>query len=136
MLTALFPWKYSVASLTGLVAKEDVVGTLASLGLVEDTIALDAAGVYAFAAFNLFTLPCFSAIAAAKGEQKGKEFVITMAFWFLLSYGTSLSIYWIGELFEFAWWFGLIVTLVLIGAVVGAGILVSKRNKEKAILNA
>lgn len=129
-------WKYSVASLTGLVAKEDVVGTMASLGLVEDTIALDAAGVYAFAAFNLFTLPCFAAIAAAKGEQKGKEFAITMAFWFLLSYGTSLVIYWVGELYIFAWWLGLIVTLLAAGAVVAAGILVSKRNKEKAMLNA
>ena len=124
-------WKYTVASISGLIAKEHVVGSLASLGLIEETISLDAAGIYAFAAFNLFTIPCFAAIAAAKGEQKGKEFAITMAFWFLLSYGTSLVIYWLGELYIFAWWLGLIVTLVSAGLVVGAGFIVNNRNKVR-----
>ena len=125
-------WKYTVASISGLIAKEHVVGSLASLGLIEETISLDAAGIYAFAAFNLFTVPCFAAIAAAKGEQKGKEFFITLLFWFILSYGTSLVIYWLGELYIFAWWLGLIVTLVSAGLVVGAGFIVNNRNKVRA----
>ena len=123
-------WKYSVASLTGLVAKEDVVGTMASLGLEEDTIALSAAGVYSFAFFNLFTIPCFAAIAAAKGEQKGKEFWFTLLFWFSISYGTSLVIYWVGVLYETVLALGIIVTVLLIGAVIAAGIIVARRHKQ------
>ena len=67
-------WKYVVSTLTGLIAKEDVVATMAELGLAEDTVNLSLAGVYSFAVYNLFTLPCFAAIGAAHGEQKGKEF--------------------------------------------------------------
>ena len=122
-------WKYVVSTITGLIAKEDVVATMAELGLEEGTIALSLAGVYSFAVYNLFTLPCFAAIGAAHGEQKGKEFWLTLLWWFAMSYGFALTVYWIGSLFAVAWWGGLLVLLALTGAVVGAGIVVSKRHK-------
>ena len=122
-------WKYSVSTLTGLIAKEDVVATMAELGLEEDTVALSLAGVYSFAVYNLFTVPCFAAIGSAHGEQKGKEFWLTLLWWFAMSYGFALVVYWVGTLYSVAWWGGLLVTLALAGCVVSAGIVVSKRHK-------
>ena len=122
-------WKYVVSTLTGLIAKEDVVATMAELGLAEGTIGLSLAGVYSFAVYNLFTLPCFAAIGATHGEQKGKEFWLTLLWWFAMSYGVALLVYWVGALYEVAWWGGLLVTLALAGAVTGAGIVVSRRHK-------
>ncbi len=122
-------WKYVVSTLTGLIAKEDVVATMAELGLAEDTVSLSLAGVYSFAVYNLFTVPCFAAIGAAYGEQKGKEFWLTMLWWFAMSYGFALVVYWLGTLFGVAWWAGLLVLLVVAGGVVGAGIVVSRRHK-------
>jgi ferrous iron transport protein B len=129
-------WKYSVATITGLIAKEDVVATMAVLGLDEGTVALNAAGAYSFAAYNLFTIPCFAAIGAAHGELKGKHFWLTLLWWFAMSYVVALIIYWVGAAYVFAWWLGLIVTLVLVGAIVGCGIIVSKRQKEALAVRA
>jgi len=133
-----YGWMYSVASVTGLVAKEDVVATLASLfGMAEEAseaevgsmlIGISAPAVWSFAFYNLFTIPCFAAIAAAHGEQSRKEFWITMAWWFGMSYGAAAIIYWVGALYAVAWWGGLLVTLALVGAVVGAGFIVARRN--------
>ncbi len=129
-------WMYSVATFTGLVAKEDVVATLASLlgtGEAEEevaaAIALSGPAVWSFAIYNLFTIPCFAAIAAAKGEQKGKEFWLTMLWWFAMSYGAALVVFWVGQLFVLAWWAGLLVTIALAGGVTSAGIVVNHRNK-------
>lgn len=123
-------WKYSVAAITGLVAKEDVVATMSELGLEEGTIMLNAAGAYSFAIFNLLTIPCFAAIGAAHGEEKGKEFWITLGTWFGLSYGTALVFYLVGELYIVSIVGGILVTLALIAAIVAAGIIVSRRHKN------
>lgn len=123
-------WKYSVATITGLIAKEDVVATMAELGLVSESIGLTGPQVYSFALYNLFTLPCFAAIGAAHGEQKGKEFWLTILWWFTMSYGVALIANWLGTLYVLAWWGGLLVTVSLIGLVVGAGIIVARRNKN------
>ena len=129
-------WKYSVSAITGLIAKEDVVATMAELGLDETSIELNAAGVYSFAVFNLLTIPCFAAIGAAHGEQKGKEFWITLGTWFGLSYGTALLFYWIGELYIVSLVGGILVTLALIGGVVACGFIVSNRHKKSNTMNA
>ena len=129
-------WKYSVSAITGLIAKEDVVATMAELGLDESSIELNAAGVYSFAVFNLLTIPCFAAIGAAHGEQKGKEFWITLGTWFGLSYGTALLFYWIGELYIVSLVGGILVTLALVGGVVASGFIVSSRHKKSNATNA
>ena len=126
-------WKYTSSIITGLIAKEDVVATMEQLGLSVETIALNGAAAYSFADYNLFTLPCFAAIGAAHGEQKGKEFWLTLLFWFAMSYGISLVVYCVGELYVVALWAGILVTIVLIGLVVAAGIIVSRRHKKAEI---
>lgn len=126
-------WKYTSSIITGLIAKEDVVATMEQLGLTVETIALNGAAAYSFAVYNLFTLPCFAAIGAAHGEQKGKEFWLTLLFWFVMSYGISLVVYFVGELYIVALWAGILVTIVLIGLVVAAGIIVSRRHKKVEI---
>ena len=128
-------WKYTVSTFTGLIAKEDVVATMAELGLNEETIALNAAGAYSFAVYNLFTIPCFAAIAAAHGEQSRKEFWLTMLWWFLMSYGASLLIYWVIASYIFQVWLGIIITLLLVGLVVLIGFIVTNRNKKYAHQN-
>lgn len=126
-------WKYSVASITGLIAKEDVVATMATLGLEEGTIGLSNAAIYSFAAYNLFTLPCFAAVATAKSESSKRGFLITIAWWLGASYVISLVIYWLGALCEASWIAGLLVILALIAGIVFAGITVSKRIKNKSL---
>ena len=69
-------WKYTVSAITGLIAKEEVVATLATLGIVEGNITLSTAGIYAFAAYNLFTLPCFAAIGAIKQETNSWKWAL------------------------------------------------------------
>ena len=130
-------WVYSVASVTGLVAKEDVVATLAALlhtaseaeDVVGASIHLSAPAVWSYAVFNLFTIPCFAAIAATHGELKGKEFWLTLAWWLAISYGSATLVFWVGKLFTVAIWAGILVALVLAGAVVFAGIVVARRQK-------
>jgi len=94
-------WKYTVSMLTGFIAKEDVVVTLSQLGLGNNAAGLSAIstlsveGVYSFALFNLFTLPCFATIAATRSEQKRKEFWKTILWWLCMSYGVSFITYWL-----------------------------------------
>ena len=122
-------WKYTAATFTGLIAKEDVVGTMAQLGLIEGTIVLSNAAIYSFAAYNLFTLPCFAAVSTAKSESSKKGFLVTIAWWLGLSYVVSAIIYWLGALIEATLWLGLLAIVVIISLVVVLGIYVSKKKK-------
>ena len=117
-------WKYTVATITGLIAKEDVVATMAELGLTETTVTLTNAAIYSFAAYNLFTLPCFAAVATAKSESTKKGFLVTLGWWLGLSYAVSLVIY------ETIWWLGLIVLLLIIALVIVLGYYVFRKNKK------
>lgn len=123
-------WKYTVSTITGLIAKEDVVATMAELGLEEGSIFLSVEGVYSFALYNLFTLPCFAAIGAAHGEQKGKEFWLTLLWWFAMSYGAAFVCYWIMHFCRTIPGLGYPLLVVLIGLVVATGFVVSKRHKR------
>lgn len=123
-------WKYSVASITGLIAKEDVVATMASLGLEEGTIALSNAAIYSFAVYNLFTLPCFAAVATAKSESSKKGFRVTLIWWLAASYVISFIVYWLGTLCELSWIIGLVVILVIIAAIIFGGYYASGKMKK------
>ena len=136
---AEYGWMYSVATFTGLVAKEDVVATLASLfgmaegldeaGVGASLVGINGPAVWSFAVFNLFTIPCFAAIASAHGELKGKEFWLTMAWWLAMSYGSALLVYWLGMLLVNILWLGIVVLVLLAGAVTASGIVVARRHK-------
>lgn len=130
-------WMYAVAALTGLVAKEDVVATLAVLlGTAEAeseiaaAITLSAPALYSFAAYNLFTVPCMAAVATAHGESTKKGFWITLAWWLLASYVISAAIYWIGMLYTLNLVAGILVTLAVIGIIIALGFVIAKRRKK------
>ena len=128
-------WKYAVGTLSGMIAKENVVGTLAEFGLNASTIKLTTYGVYAFAFFNLLSFPCVTALATAYNEQTNKEFFKTLLFWFLVSFGISSVTYWLGYLFELIWWVGLVVVILIISIIVISSIVIIKRNKKELVIN-
>ena len=81
-------WQAVVASITGLIAKENIVATLGSLfsggeGTVYDAIAAAFNGIsgYSFLVFNLLCAPCFAAIGAIKREMNSSKWT-----WFAIGY--------------------------------------------------
>ena len=81
-------WQAAVASITGLVAKENIVGTLGVLygggdGSVYDAMAAAFTGItaYSFLVFNLLCAPCFAAIGAIKREMNNRKWT-----WFAIGY--------------------------------------------------
>ena len=81
-------WQAVVASITGLVAKENIVGTLGVLygggdGSVYDAMAAAFTGItaYSFLVFNLLCAPCFAAIGAIKREMNNRKWT-----WFAFGY--------------------------------------------------
>jgi len=109
-------WVFAVAAITGLIAKENVIATFGTLaacitgGVFADEVGIDSisalmsitgistAGLIAFIAFNMLTIPCFAAVATAKAESPSKSsFRWTLLFWIGTSYVVSCMIYLIGE---------------------------------------
>ena len=80
-------WEAAVASITGLVAKENIVGTMGILygasGNTYATLASVFSGVsgYSFLVFNLLCAPCFAAIGAIKREMNSAKWT-----WFAIAY--------------------------------------------------
>ena len=81
-------WQAAVASITGLVAKENIVGTLGILygggdGTVYQNIGAAFTGIsgYSFLVFNLLCAPCFAAIGAIKREMNNRKWT-----WFAIGY--------------------------------------------------
>lgn len=140
-----YGWVFAVAAVTGLLAKEDVIGTFGTLaavfvGTVIDTEAdgglaavqamiggtgITIPALIAFIAFNMLTIPCFAAVATAKAELPSKKaFRWTLLFWIVTSYLVSAAIYVIGSW----WWTSFIFAAAL--AAVAAGIVLYNRNKR------
>jgi ferrous iron transport protein B len=103
-------WRMAVAAITGLVAKENVVGTFGILfgGLEEvaengDEVwgalaaSMTQVAAYSFLVFNLLCAPCFAAMGAIKREMNStKWFFRAIGYQCLLAYLVSLCIYQIG----------------------------------------
>lgn len=124
-------WKYVVASLTGLIAKENVVATLATLGGGADQLiaALSAPQAYAFMFFNLLSIPCMAMVAAVSGEMSKRRYTWqAIGFWMGTAYIVSMLTYWIGELFVVAWWGGLLL-LLTIAAVIATVLILRKKRR-------
>ncbi len=86
-------WQAAVASITGLVAKENIVGTLGILygggdGTVYEAMAQAFTGItaYSFLVFNLLCAPCFAAIGAIKREMNNAKWT-----WFAIGYQCGLA---------------------------------------------
>ena len=117
-------WQATVASITGLVAKENIVGTMGILygggdGTVYQALAgaFTTASGFAFLVFNLLCAPCFAAMGAIKREMNSAKW-----FWFAIGYQcgfaylVSLVVFRIAGLFTGACTFGIwsVVAILLI----------------------
>ena len=129
-------WKAVVAALTGLIAKENVVGTFGTLFHYQGAEELAEAGDqiwaqvreyfgngiagYSFLAFNLLCAPCFAAIGAIKREMNNGRWTMFAIGWeCFLAYCVSLVIYQIGGLIagvvSFNFFTIVAIALILIG---------------------
>ena len=138
-------WKSAVAAITGLVAKENVVGTFGILygfsEVAEDGTeiwgslagSMTAVAAYSFLVFNLLCAPCFAAMGAIKREMNNaKWFWFAIGYQTLLAYVVSLCIYQIGTLIT-AGTFG-IGTIVAFLLVAGFVYLLVRPYKESTTL--
>jgi len=130
-----FGWVFAVAAVTGLIAKEDVIATFGTLGALfvgfnfvipelsaegaSDVLLMVAGtgitwqGLIAFIVFNMTTIPCFAAVAAAKGEHKKGTFKWTVIFWIATSMIVSSLVYVVLSW----WWTSFIVVAVAVALV-------------------
>ncbi len=121
-------WKMAVATVTGLVAKEQVVGTFGVLfgagevaenGIqIWNNLALEmtAIGAYAFLVFNLLCAPCFAAMGAIKREMNNRKwFAFAIGYQCGFAYLVALCVYQIGSLIiEGTFGFGTVVAVIII----------------------
>ena len=120
-------WQAAVASITGLVAKENIVATLGSLfsggeGTVYDAIAAAFNGIsgYSFLVFNLLCAPCFAAIGAIKREMNNAKWT-----WFAIGYQCGFAYVIALMINQFGGWFvgsgsiiGTIVAVIVLAALI------------------
>ena len=118
-------WQAAVDSITGLVAKENIVGTMGILyggeGNVYATLAsqfTQLAG-YSFLVFNLLCAPCFAAMGAMKREMNNAKWT-----WFAIGYQcgfayvVALIIYQIGMIFQGVFGLGTVVAIALLAGMI------------------
>lgn len=138
-------WRSTVAAVTGLVAKENVVGTFGILYGVEEVAedgmeiwgslaaSMGAVAAYSFLVFNLLCAPCFAAMGAIKREMNNTRwFLFAIGYQCLLAYVVSLCIYQIGSLILYGR-FG-IFTVVAFALVIGFVYLLFRPYKESSTL--
>ena len=139
-------WKSAVAAVTGLVAKENVVGTFGILfhyGEVGEageeiwtnlSANMTAIAAYSYLVFNLLCAPCFAAMGAIKREMNNAKW-----FWFAIGYQCGLAylvglcIFQIGGLFTGAATFGF-WTIVAIAIIIGFIYMLVRPYKESTTL--
>ncbi len=139
-------WKMAVAAVSGLIAKENVVGTFGILfgfgEVAEDGAeiwgqlagSLSTVAAYSFLVFNLLCAPCFAAMGAIKREMNNtKWFFTAIGYQTLLAYVVSLCIYQIRNLF-IGGGFG-IGTVVAVLLIIGFVYLLVRPYKESATLS-
>lgn len=144
-------WQLAAAAVTGFIAKENVVGTLAvcyglsafidtdELALVGDgnvvatTMAITKVAALAFLMFNLFTPPCFAALGAMNSEMQSRKWLWGgIALQIGTGYTVGFLVYQIGTVITTGhvgagFVPGLIAVLVLVGIV---AFLIHRTNKE------
>lgn len=96
-------WQAAVASITGLVAKENIVGTMGILytdGWSEIAENFTVVAGYSFLVFNLLCAPCFAAMGAIKREMNSAKWTwFAIGYQCLFAYVVSLMIYQFGSVF-------------------------------------
>lgn len=145
-------WQLAAAAITGFIAKENVVGTLAvvygitnfidteELALVSggsdvaSIMGMTSVAALAYLVFNLFTPPCFAAIGAMNAELENKKWLLGgVAFQFGMGYVAAFSTYQIGTFITIGavgtgFLYGAIVCFALVGLLI---YLINKGVKEE-----
>ena len=127
-------WKSAVATISGLVAKENVVATFGQLYHFVGEVAEDGSeiwgelaadftqvGAYAFMAFNLLCAPCFAAMGAIKREMNnGKWTALAIGYMCVFAYVVSTMIYQFGGLItgELTFGVGTVVAIAFIALII------------------
>ena len=119
-------WQAAVASITGLVAKENIVGTLGILygggdASVYANLAQAFTGLagYSFLVFNLLCAPCFAAIGAIKREMNNAKWTwAAIGYQCDFAYVISLMIYNIGLLFQGTFSFWTVIAIALLACMI------------------
>ena len=138
-------WRATVASISGLIAKENVVGTFGVLYHYADELSdngdeiwpevaasFTAISAYSFMIFNLLCAPCFAAMGAIKREMNNAKWTFAaIGYMCCFAYAVSLIVYQIGGLFTGATSFG-VGTVVAILVLAGIIYLLFRRNKYSA----
>lgn len=145
-------WVFAVAAITGLIAKENVIATFGTLaacifagfagttedGVYEVGVMISATGIsvpalISFIAFNMLTIPCFAAVAAAKGEIGKGKFRWTLLFWICVSFIVSAIVYSFGTMFANGALWSVLVSVgwVVVAALTVAGIVLYNKRMDK-----
>ena len=101
-------WQSAVATVLGLVAKEEVVGVFGALGMGSAEQALGSViqnsnlSGMSFLIFNLLCAPCFAAMGAIKREMNNAKWTVgTIAYMCVFAYAISLMVYQFGNLIAY-----------------------------------
>ena len=118
-------WQAAVATLTGLIAKENIVATFGVLYSVAEgadnvseigallSLDLTPLAAVSFLVFNLLCAPCFAAVGAIRREMNSTKWTLfAVGYQTVLAYFTSMTIFSLGSLFT-----GAVSTPVIIGAI-------------------
>jgi ferrous iron transport protein B len=138
-------WQLAAATITGFIAKENVVATFAVLLAVASEEALHVPGgalagifnpvtAYAFLVFNLFTPPCFAAIGAMNAELGSKKWLFrAIGFQLGVGYSLAMIISQVGSLILYGEpATGFIPSIIVAVVIVGFVIYKIKKSDEKA----
>lgn len=155
-IVGVVAWQLAAAAITGFIAKENVVGTLAvcfvglenlidteEFALMEGAAGAEVAGIMAitkvaalaYLMFNLFTPPCFAAIGAMNSEIKSRKWLWAgIGLQFGVGYSVGFLVYFFGTLFTSAD-FGSVWMPIVGWSIVGVFafilcMLIIKKNKE------
>lgn len=150
-------WQFAAASITGFIAKENVVGTLAvtfgisnfinveefeligNAGGVSAAFAISSVAALSFLVFNLFTPPCFAAIGAIRAEVNSAKWTWgAVAFQLSMGYTLSFLVYQIGTIIttgKLGEGFipGLVAVLAIVGIIV---MLINKGSRKQSFQEA
>ncbi len=132
-------WKATVATFTGLIAKEEIVLTFETLyqsagSDVWGAIKLDFGAVtaYSFMIFNLLCAPCFAAMGAIKREMNSLKWTaFTLGYMTATAYILSMIVYQIGGLFTGEASFGIFTVLAILALAAILYLLVRKNKYKK-----
>ena len=156
-IIGIVAWQFAAATITGFIAKENVVGTLAvcfvglenlinteELALIEGSgaevagiMAITKAAALAFLVFNLFTPPCFAAIGAMNAEMKSAKWLWAgIGLQLAVGYSTGFLTFFFGTLivggnFGEPWMPILGWAIVAMIAVIISALIIKKNNELK-----